>query len=336
MNVQARRHECSAGANGDGKERSTDIRIEAPAVDKEGPEPEKHEQRRRKGDERDWIPGRAFRLGAFSHFMTNGRPHSADKGRLATTWRLPAQTELVLQAGEERAHRLHPRIRHGTRGLGVQLLGDEEELLVEVIEPPGLVVRQARAAERVVAGVERPPHLGASGEAAGDPDGADRVEAIGVLEDPALDGAWQDSPRERMHADGLADRLYEVLRASFRDENHPRMLGTNLTREMGLGVTLGVIEQLMQEGGGNDDRMIGPFRFGDAPRRVDDASNVEKIVRRTAGRAPQLGDRGELLEEVGLARVHRGRLPCPPWARAPSFCSEDTHPAPGPTSIVRS
>ena len=98
-----------------------------------------------------------------------------------------------------------------------------------MVEAPLLVVGLSRTAEGIVGLIKRHGHLGACGEAASDTDRSDRVQAIGILQDLALDRLGHEPAGERVDTNAFADWIDQVGRAMILPQDFDRLPGTDLT-----------------------------------------------------------------------------------------------------------
>ena len=172
---------------------------------------------------------------------------------------------------------------------GVKAIGNAKQLPIKVVEPPPPVIGFTRFAERIVGLIKRNSHLRAGGKAASDADCADRVQAVGVLQDLALERSGIHTARERMSADALTDRLDQMDWAVVFAQSVGRLCGADLAGEMRLRVAFGIVEQLVEQGSRQDHVQISAFGAADLARVYYHAHHVQKVMSRPVASRSRVG-----------------------------------------------
>jgi len=128
--------------------------------------------------------------------------------------------------------------------------------------------------------VEGPPGGAAEHEHAGQSDGAERVEPVGVLHNAGFERPGRNSGREAMRFDRVVDGRQQAFRvAGFAQQRHGplgRLPGGQRTLRMVLGHEHAVV----QPGGRKHHGEVGAFGQCQATCPPDHTPHVFQIVRR--------------------------------------------------------
>ncbi len=105
---------------------------------------------------------------------------------------------------QEPPHRCQALARHGTAGIGPEILGDLQ-LHLEMVQREAPVVMVAARRQRIGRIVERGAEPAGDVEAARDADRADRIEAVGVLQDAGVERLRRDAGGKAVRRDRMRE-----------------------------------------------------------------------------------------------------------------------------------
>ena len=117
-------------------------------------------------------------------------------------------------------HQIRATVCFFAAGLGLHGVGELEEFGVEVVDGVERVVGVAVVAEGVGCVEQGAVQVTADQQASGDADGAERVEAVCVLDYPGFQAAGWDVGAEAVGLDGVVNPGQQLCRGSlFQSEN---------------------------------------------------------------------------------------------------------------------
>ena len=147
--------------------------------------------------------------------------------------------------------------------------------------------------------VEAGPHLAGEEEGPADPDGADRIELVGVEEDAGLEGAGREVLAEAVGLDAVDDPLDPPGVEAEAGEDLPGQPGARIrVPDLAVRAVLLAPADVVEQGGQGQDLEVGFFGPADMQAEAQDAGGVVPVVAAAGGaeEAARFGaDRGDEL-----------------------------------------
>jgi hypothetical protein len=184
--------------------------------------------------------------------------------------------ELGRELHEEGVHERRAVTRFIEGGGGLQAVGKTEELGVKVIEGVAGIIGRAGFAERVVSGVKLASR--GRGETAGDPDGAERIEAVGVLNHLGFQGGGFDRGGEAVRLDAMVDGLKQAGGIAGVAQKTDGTVGGEVGSACAVGRRFGDLDAIVEVGRGDDDGDVGAFEPGEAGGGGRDTVDVREVM----------------------------------------------------------
>ena len=134
-------------------------------------------------------------------------------------------------------------------GFGLHAGGELQQFAGDVVERVALVVQRALAGERVALVRQRPAQGASDVEHAGQADGAEGVQPVGVLHDLGFQRLWRNLGREAVCGNGVRDRMNFVFGKAFCTQQYGSALSRQARSLCALRVDLRQVDQIVQIAG---------------------------------------------------------------------------------------
>jgi len=187
-------------------------------------------------------------------------------------------SDFFFELGEEGGEKLGSFFGEGFSGLGLHGVLEGEEFGEEMIDAEVGVVVWAGLAEGVGGVVKLGAHVAAEHETAAEADGAEGIDAVGILQDLGLDGAWGDVGGEAVGLDGVVDGVEVLIGVVVFAEEADGVIGSETGGLGAEGGVFGNVEAVVKVGGGEEDIEREVFGCGEVAGVEDDTLDVLEIV----------------------------------------------------------
>lgn len=153
-----------------------------------------------------------------------------------------------------------------------------EEFEREMIDGEGAIIGGAVVPEGVVGMIERAAQGGADLKDAGETDGAEGIQAVGVLKHAGFERLGREAGGEAVSLDGVGNGSFAAVGPAEFGEPAERLLGGELGGLGAVGRVFGDRDAVMQPGSGEDDEPVGSLGGAETAGSGEDAMEVLEVV----------------------------------------------------------